>query len=98
MNNQTIAKTLLDFAHFLEGREPNLYRLRAYRRAAEVVMGLEVPVARIVEEKGSRGLQELPGIGSHLGYTIAHLVCTGEFRTLSPKKRIRKHPDLISTN
>jgi hypothetical protein len=81
MDNRTVAEWLMKYAHYLEAREANLYRVQAYRRAAETVLGLQRPVAHIVAEAGRDGLEELPGIGSHLSYTIDGLVRTGEFRT-----------------
>jgi hypothetical protein len=41
-------------------------------------------LADVVREKGRAGLEELPGIGASLAYTIEGLVRTGEFRTLRP--------------
>jgi hypothetical protein len=82
MDNRTIAQRLLDYAKQLETRESNVYRLRAYRKAAETVMGLQRPVAEIVEQEGRAGLESLPGIGSHLSYTLEGLVRSGEFHTL----------------
>src|SRR5208283_2120788 len=84
MDNRTIAERLVNYAQYLDAREANIYRMRAYRRAAETVMQLERPVEKIVEEQGRPGLESLPGIGSHLAYTIDQLVRTGEFRTLNP--------------
>src|SRR5690349_5110124 len=84
MDNRTVAQKLIDYANFLEGEEPNVYRVRAYRRAAETVLSLEKPVAELVEARGRDGLEELPGIGPSLAYTIELFVRTGEFRTLRP--------------
>jgi len=83
MDNRAIAKRLMDYAEFLDAREVNVYRPKAYRRAAETVLGLGEPIAHIVQEKGRQGLEELPGIGRHISYTIDSLVRTGEFRTLN---------------
>jgi putative hydrolase len=82
MDNRTIAKKLSEYAQYLEGEEGNVYRARAYRRAAETVQALDRPVADLVEGKGRLGLEELPGIGESLAFTIEGLVRTGEFRTL----------------
>src|SRR5262249_13153235 len=60
----------------------NLYRVRAYRRAADTLLGLDRPVQEIVTSEGRRGLEALPGIGRHLSYTLDGLVTRGEFRTL----------------
>jgi DNA polymerase/3'-5' exonuclease PolX len=70
-------------ARQLDRRMDNLYRVRAYRRAAEVIQALNCPVTELLDNKGRRGLEALPGIGSHLAFTIETLVRTGEFRTLS---------------
>jgi DNA polymerase (family 10) len=78
MDNVTIAQRLIGMAHELEGQRSNLYRVRAYRRAAETVLNLDRSVEDIVTESGRTGLSELPGIGSSLSDKIARLVQTGE--------------------
>jgi hypothetical protein len=82
MDNRTIAQKLLNYAGYLEGREANLYRVRAYRRAADTLLTLDRPLADIVTTEGRRGLEALPGIGRHLSYTLDGLITTGEFRTM----------------
>jgi DNA polymerase (family 10) len=84
MDNHAVAQKLMDYAQYLEAREANLYRVRAYRRAAETVLSLERPLAEVVADKGRAGLEELQGIGSHLSFTLEEMVRTGEFRTLNP--------------
>lgn len=84
MDNREIAQKLEEYAQYLEAREANLYRVRAYRRAAETVLGLTRPLVDLVAEKGRAGLEELPGIGVHLSFTLEELVRTGQFRTLNP--------------
>jgi hypothetical protein len=82
MDNRKIAERLTDYAHFLEARGANLYRVQAYRRAAQTVLTYPRPIVDIVTEHGRDGLEALDGIGAHLSYTIAGLVQSGEFRTL----------------
>jgi DNA polymerase (family X) len=74
MDNRAIAKKLTDHAHLLESRRESLFRIVAYRRAAETVLGLDEPVENIVARLGRKGLQALPGIGRHLSYTIESLI------------------------
>ena len=62
MDNWTIAQRLIERAHELQDQPANLYRVRAYRRAAETVLGLDRPLEGIVEESGRKGLRQLPGI------------------------------------
>lgn len=69
MSNDAIAKELLAEARELAARHNNLYRVKAYRRAATVIQGLERPVAQI----GERELRNLPGIGRSLSHRIAEM-------------------------
>ena len=86
MDNRTIAQRLTGYAKLLERRHSSLYRVQAYRRAAETVLGLERPVEEIVANEGRKGLQALPGIGSRLSEAIADLVRTGEIQPPQPKR------------
>jgi DNA polymerase (family 10) len=62
----------------LDAEGGNLYRVRAYRHAADVILELEEPLALLLKRRGRRGLQELPGIGSHIAASIESLIRTGE--------------------
>ena len=78
MDNRTIAQRLLDTAHSLEREHANLYRVKAYRRAAETILGLDRPVEDLVAADGRKALKELPGIGVKMSVKIEKLVRTGE--------------------
>ena len=84
MDNRTIAQQLMRQARCLGDQHASLYRARAYRRAAETVLGLDEPVEHIVSQRGLRGLKELPGIGAHIARTLETLVHTGALPTLNP--------------
>src|SRR5438132_6805729 len=85
MNNRQIAHLLIDYAEYLEARAANLYRIRAYRRAAETVLALDRPLADLVAAEGRAGLEELPGIGLRLANTLEEIVRRGEFSLLNSK-------------
>jgi DNA polymerase (family 10) len=85
MDNRTIAQRLTSHAHELENERRSLYRIQAYRRAAQTIMGLDEPVEEIVAHQGRRGLQSLPGIGTHLSLSIENLLRTGELGTHANK-------------
>jgi DNA polymerase/3'-5' exonuclease PolX len=89
MNNQTIAERLLEHARTLESEGANLYRIQAYRRAAETVQRVDRPVADIITTQGRVGLSMLPAIGSHISYTIEQLVNTGQMPA-QPFDKVRK--------
>lgn len=73
MDNAAIAHELLRQARELAAQGDNLYRVRAYRRAAAELFGLDRPVTAIIAEAGSDGLRVLPGVGESLSKTIAEL-------------------------
>ena len=77
MDNLAIAQFLLAEARSLAERHDNLYRVRAYRRAAAAVMGLDRPVAELLAETGVKGLRVRAGVGSSLAKTVAEFVATG---------------------
>ena len=82
MDNRTIAGQLLEVAHSLEEKHANLYRVRAYRRAAQTILGLDQPLEEMVAGAGRKALKELPGIGASLSAKLETLVRTGEIATL----------------
>jgi DNA polymerase (family 10) len=77
MENAAIAHELLRLARELAAEGDNLYRVRAYRRAAAQLFGLDRPLREIVAEYGTRGLTVLPGVGPSLAKTIAELAAGG---------------------
>jgi hypothetical protein len=83
MDNLTIAAKLSEYADYLEARESSIYRVRAYRQAAQTVLGHDRQLSEILASEGRSGLEVMPGIGSHLSYTLEGLIRTGELRTLS---------------
>ena len=90
MDNHTIAQQLMRRARYLGDQQASLYRVRAYRQAAETVLGLDEPIEAIIAQRGRRGLQDLPGIGAHIARAVETLVHTGALPTLNkdnPKPR-----------
>jgi DNA polymerase/3'-5' exonuclease PolX len=85
MSNRTIADWLTDYARYLGTTRHSLYRMRAYRQAAATLLSLDRPAEQILAESGRKGLEELPGVGPHLSFTIAELIRTGEFRTFDER-------------
>jgi DNA polymerase (family 10) len=83
MDNQTIAKHLRQHARELEAEGGNLYRVRAYRRAADFVAGRDQPIECVLQQTGRRGLRELPGIGSHIALALENLLHTGHIKPLA---------------
>jgi DNA polymerase/3'-5' exonuclease PolX len=76
MDNRTIEKRLRQHAHELDTEGGNLYRVRAYRRAADLIAELGEPLEDLLHHGGRRSLTQLPGIGSHIARTIEKLILT----------------------
>jgi DNA polymerase (family X) len=91
VDNPEIADRLDAFASLLELAEANPYTARAYRRAAETIRSVEVPVAELVK---SGRIRELRGIGSGIESRLRELVETGAIAELAELER-ELAPDLI---
>ena len=74
MDNRTLARRLTRIAHDLESTHGSLFRIRAYRRAAETILSLDRPIGDIIAARGRKGLADLPGIGRKLSTTIETLI------------------------
>jgi DNA polymerase (family 10) len=81
MKNRQIADIFNEIAEFLELRNENVFRIRAYRRAAQNIENLSRDVASLSQQE----LEEVPGIGKDLTAKIREYLETG---------RIAKHEEL----
>jgi DNA polymerase (family X) len=91
VDNPQIADRLDAFASLLELADANPYTTRAYRRAAETIRGVGVPVAELVASGRAR---ELRGIGPGIEKKLRELVETGEIAELAELER-EMAPELI---
>lgn len=74
MENARVARILGEIADITELVEGNPFKVRAYRRAAQVVELLPGPVSELWR---NRKLTDLPGIGERIAAHIGELVETG---------------------
>jgi DNA polymerase (family 10) len=77
VENAEIARVLAEIADVLELTGGNAFKVRAYRRAAQVIDLHPAPVAQLCRE-GRLG--DLPGVGAHIASHVAELVDTGDCR------------------
>ncbi len=94
LDNQQIAASLEEVADLLEAQGANMYRVRAYRNAAETLRRLERQAYEILDEQGREGLELLPGIGVSLARSIERLACTGRLGLLQ-RLRGRAGPESL---
>src|SRR5574337_710817 len=74
MKNQQIAKIFNELAQILELKNESVFRIRAYRRAAQNIDGFSKDVAICPEEE----LMQIPGIGKDLAGKIKEYCATGK--------------------
>ncbi len=79
MKNTEIANLFNEIADFLEVKDENPFRIRAYRRAAQAVEGLSEDITAVAE-RGA--LREVAGIGKDLAGKIQEYLATGEIEYL----------------
>ncbi len=75
MNNHDIAQVFANIGDLLEIKGENLYKILAYRRAAESLREYSRDVATVWKEGGLRGI---PGIGAAIEEKIGELLSTGQ--------------------
>jgi DNA polymerase (family 10) len=84
LDNGRVAATLEEYAALLELSGARSYSSRAYRRAAQVIRALPVPVAGLVR---AGRVRELRGIGPGIEARLLELVETGEIAELEELRR-----------
>jgi hypothetical protein len=91
--NTAVAARLEELAALLEIQGANPFRVEAYRRAADLVHGLDRPVGEILQADGIMGLERLPAIGTTIARAIRDLVETGRLPMLD---RLRGESDAVT--
>jgi DNA polymerase (family X) len=80
--NDRVAAKLREAADILHAQRANPFRVRAYRQAADRILGLDVEVEDVLARHGLEGLLALPGIGRGIASAINELVRTGRWSQL----------------
>jgi hypothetical protein len=80
--NRLIAGRLRDYADLLIQQGEGGFRAKAFRRAADVISGLDRSVDQILSQEGREGLIALPAVGTGIASAIAEMVSTGRWSQL----------------
>ncbi|MBF8265571.1 MAG: DNA polymerase IV, partial [Dehalococcoidia bacterium] len=78
MKNTAIAKIFQDIADLLELKGENVFKIRAYQRAARAIEHLPREIEVILREGGS--LRDIPGVGEAIEKKTTELVNTGKLQ------------------
>ena len=82
-NNRKLATLFRSMADLLAARRANPYRIRAYRHAADSLLGHEEDVAAVARR---HSLEEIDGIGKDLAAKITEFLETGRIRAYEELK------------
>ncbi|HRX79500.1 MAG TPA: helix-hairpin-helix domain-containing protein [Pirellulaceae bacterium] len=80
--NAELATSLRAVADLLEAQGASVFRVRAYRNAADTLDALEAPLWHTLEAEGIPGLIRFPAIGRSIAAALAHKIRTGKFPLL----------------
>lgn len=94
ISNTRAARLLRETAELLEAQDGNPFRVRAYRRAGEVLEHLEEPLEELVARGGAAALDAIPGIGVGLAHALVELTETGRLPVLE-RLRGRSDPEAL---
>jgi DNA polymerase (family 10) len=75
MRNSEVARLLYDISELLELSGENIFKIRAYSRAARTIEGSTEDIEKIAKEKR---LEEIPGIGEAIARKIEEYLTTGK--------------------
>ncbi len=88
MQNPEIARVFQDVADRLPKNKDNIFKIRAYQKAAQSIEGLAEPVAKLAAEGR---LREIPGVGEAIAKKITELITTGKLAFHERLKAEAKH-------
>jgi len=75
MRNSEVARLLYDISELLELSGENIFKIRAYSRAARTIEGSTEDIEKIAKEKR---LEEIPGVGEAIARKIEEYLTTGK--------------------
>ena len=77
MKNSEIVKILDDIADFLQLKGENVFKTRAYQKAARSIEFLSEDIEKLVKEDR---LNEIPGVGEAISKKLTELINTGHLQ------------------
>lgn len=78
MENSEFAKIFWEIAEFLELKEENPFKIRAYRKAAQNIESLSENLESVYKRGGLEALEAIPGVGERIAGKIEQIIKTGK--------------------
>ncbi len=76
MKNTEIARVFQDIADLLELKGENIFKIRAYQKAAKAIEHLPKEIEAML--RSGEDLKDIPGVGEAIATKTAELVSTGK--------------------
>ncbi|MBI2035231.1 MAG: DNA polymerase/3'-5' exonuclease PolX [Candidatus Liptonbacteria bacterium] len=77
MSNEEIAKILSNIATYLE-MDGVPFKPRAYEKVADLILEFREPLSELYKKGGLKAIENIPGVGAHIGEKIEELLKTGK--------------------
>ncbi|MBI2971042.1 MAG: DNA polymerase/3'-5' exonuclease PolX [Candidatus Aenigmarchaeota archaeon] len=87
MKNADIARILYDIAIYLEMQGENVFKIRAYEKAAQSIEGMTEDVGDVYRKGGFASLTSIPGVGPGIAEKIEELLETGKLEYYEKLKK-----------
>ncbi len=84
MKNREVAQLLYEIADLLELKDENVFKIRAYRRAAQAIETLSKPIEDIAKEEK---LGDVTGVGASIAEKIVEFLETGKIKYCEEMKK-----------
>lgn len=87
LQNSEFAKLFYEIAELLELKNENIFKIRAYQKAARNVEELSKNLTNIYKEGGIKALEEIPSIGKNIAEHIEEIIKTGKLKKYEAIKK-----------
>jgi DNA polymerase (family X) len=75
VTNEEIAAIFTGIADLLNKKQENMFKIRAYDKAAKAILALKEPVETLAKENR---LREIPGVGDAIELKLKEIAATGK--------------------
>src|SRR3989338_8437410 len=87
MRNKEVAKILGEIAIYLEMMNENVFKVRAYEKAAQTIDSMPDDIGEIYKKGGLDALEEIPGIGKGIAEKLEEFITTGKIKFYDELKK-----------
>ncbi len=87
MRNKEAAKILSEIAIYLEMMNENVFKVRAYEKAAQTIDSMSDDIGEIYKKGGPKALEEIPGIGKGIAEKLEEFITTDKIKFYEELKK-----------